>query len=150
MYMSSPVVDGNHIYGYSNKRKGQLFCLDATTGKVTWTTEGRAGQNASLQSAGADLVLSHVGRRAARRETQPREVQKKSGATRSPTARPGRSRCCWGIDHRPRCDFGGGADAVSAFELLAAQEHGRIHPGGLTRRTPCCCKRRRGRERPRR
>ena len=57
MYMSSPVVDGNHIYGYSNKRKGQLFCLDATTGKVTWTTEGRAGQNASLQSAGADLVV---------------------------------------------------------------------------------------------
>ena len=57
MYMSSPVVDGTHIYGFSNKRKGQLFCLDATTGKVTWTTEGRAGQNASLQSAGADLVV---------------------------------------------------------------------------------------------
>ena len=57
MYMSSPVVDGTHIYGFSNKRKGQLFCLDATTGKVTWTTEGRAGQNASLQSAGADLIV---------------------------------------------------------------------------------------------
>ena len=57
MYMSSPVVDGTHIYGFSSKRKGMLFCLDATTGKVTWTTEGRAGMNASLQSAGSDLVV---------------------------------------------------------------------------------------------
>ena len=57
MYMSSPIVDGTHVYGFSNKRKGQLFCLDATTGKVTWSTEGRAGMNASLQSAGADLVV---------------------------------------------------------------------------------------------
>lgn len=57
MYMSSPVVDGTHIYGFSNRRKGQLFCLDATTGKVTWATEGRAGMNATLQSAGANLVV---------------------------------------------------------------------------------------------
>lgn len=57
MYMSSPIVDGSHVYGFSNKRKGQLFCLDATTGKVMWTTEGRAGMNAALQSAGADLVV---------------------------------------------------------------------------------------------
>ena len=57
MYMSSPIVDGTHVYGFSNKRKGQLFCLDAATGKVTWSTEGRGGMNASLQSAGADLVV---------------------------------------------------------------------------------------------
>ena len=56
-YMSSPIVDGTYVYGFSNKRKGQLFCLDATTGKITWSTEGRAGMNASLQSAGADLVV---------------------------------------------------------------------------------------------
>jgi outer membrane protein assembly factor BamB len=57
MYMSSPIVDGTHVYGFSNKRKGQLFCLDATSGKVTWSTEGRAGTNAALQSAGADLIV---------------------------------------------------------------------------------------------
>jgi outer membrane protein assembly factor BamB len=57
MYMSSPIVDGTHVYGFSNRRKGQLFCLDATSGKVTWSTEGRAGTNAALQSAGADLVV---------------------------------------------------------------------------------------------
>ncbi|MBA3298052.1 MAG: serine/threonine protein kinase, partial [Acidobacteria bacterium] len=37
--------------------KGQLFCLDATTGKVTWTTEGRGGTNASLQLAGPNLIV---------------------------------------------------------------------------------------------
>lgn len=57
MYMSSPVVDDAGVYGFSNKRKGQLFCLDAKTGTVKWTTEGRAGANASLQSAGANLVV---------------------------------------------------------------------------------------------
>jgi outer membrane protein assembly factor BamB len=57
MYMSSPVVDGAMVYGFSNRRKGQLFCLDATTGTVQWITEGRAGTNASIQIAGSDLVV---------------------------------------------------------------------------------------------
>ena len=57
MYMSSPVADGPLLYGFSNRRKGQLFCLDAHTGSPRWTTEGRAGTNASLVSAGPDLVL---------------------------------------------------------------------------------------------
>ena len=57
MYMSSPVVDGTFLYGFSNKRKGQLFCLDAKTGTVKWTTEGRAGANASIQSVGTDLLV---------------------------------------------------------------------------------------------
>jgi outer membrane protein assembly factor BamB len=56
MYMSSPVVDGTLVYGFSNRRKGQLFCLDAASGTARWTTEGRAGQNASLTSAGPNLV----------------------------------------------------------------------------------------------
>ena len=56
MYMSSPVADGSFVYGFSNRRKGQLFCLDARTGTAKWTTEGRAGQNASLTSAGPNLL----------------------------------------------------------------------------------------------
>lgn len=56
MYMSSPVADGPHVYGFSNRRKGQLFCLDATTGAVTWATQGRAGASAALQSAGDNLL----------------------------------------------------------------------------------------------
>jgi outer membrane protein assembly factor BamB len=57
MYMSSPVVDGTTVYGFSNRRKGQLFALDAQTGKVLWATEGRAGANAALQLAGPNLVV---------------------------------------------------------------------------------------------
>lgn len=57
MYMSSPVVDGDYVYGFSSKRKGQLFCLDAKSGKVKWTTEGRSGANAALQLAGPNLVV---------------------------------------------------------------------------------------------
>jgi len=57
MYMSSPVADGSFIYGFSNRRKGQLFCLEAATGKVKWTTEGRAGMNAALAVAGSNLVV---------------------------------------------------------------------------------------------
>ena len=57
MYMSSPVADGPFIYGFSNRRKGQIFCLDATTGTVKWATEGRAGTNAALQIAGPNLVV---------------------------------------------------------------------------------------------
>jgi outer membrane protein assembly factor BamB len=57
MYMSSPVADGSFIYGFSNRRKGQLFCLDARTGAAKWTTEGRAGQNASITSVGSNLLV---------------------------------------------------------------------------------------------
>ena len=57
MYMSSPVAAGEYVYGFSSRRKGQLFCLDASTGAVTWTTEGRGGTNAALQLAGPDLVV---------------------------------------------------------------------------------------------
>jgi outer membrane protein assembly factor BamB len=57
MYMSTPVADGTFVYGFSSRRKGQLFALDAATGKAAWTTEGRAGQNASIVSAGPNLVV---------------------------------------------------------------------------------------------
>ena len=57
MYLSSPVADGPMLFGFSNKRKGQLFCLDARTGKAAWTSEGRVATNASLLSAGPNLVV---------------------------------------------------------------------------------------------
>lgn len=55
MYMSSPVLDGNYLYGMTNKRKGQLFCMDIGTGQILWTTVGREGMNVSLVSAGSYL-----------------------------------------------------------------------------------------------
>lgn len=51
-YMSSPVLDGEVLYGYSSRQKGQLFALDVTTGKTLWESEGRMGQNAALVAVG--------------------------------------------------------------------------------------------------
>ena len=56
MYMSSPVLVGNRMFGLSHKRKGQLFCMDAATGKTIWANEGRTGQNAALIRAGKHIL----------------------------------------------------------------------------------------------
>jgi outer membrane protein assembly factor BamB len=48
MYMNSPVLEGDHLYGMTNKRKGALFCAEVATGKILWTTEGREGANAAI------------------------------------------------------------------------------------------------------
>jgi outer membrane protein assembly factor BamB len=70
MYMSSPVFGDGLIYGLSSKRKGQFFALDAKTGAVRWTTEGREGEYASLLltpqhvvflTNGADLIVAKRG-----------------------------------------------------------------------------------------
>ena len=67
MYMSSPVFGDGVIYGHSSKKKGQFFALDAKTGAVRWTTEGREGEHASLLltpqhviflTNGADLIVA--------------------------------------------------------------------------------------------
>jgi hypothetical protein len=56
MYMNSPVLEGDHLFGMSAKRKGQYFCLEAATGKVLWATEGRGGFNASILNT-KDVLL---------------------------------------------------------------------------------------------
>jgi outer membrane protein assembly factor BamB len=57
MYMSSPVLDGDVLYGMTNKRKGSVFAMDVKTGKVLWSTPGREGMNMSLVAAGNLLFL---------------------------------------------------------------------------------------------
>jgi outer membrane protein assembly factor BamB len=57
MYMSSPVLDGDLLFGISHLRKGQYFCIDAKTGAALWTTEGREGQNAALVGSGKFLLI---------------------------------------------------------------------------------------------
>jgi outer membrane protein assembly factor BamB len=57
MYMNSPVLEGDHLFGMSSKRKGQYFCLEAATGKVLWATEGREGANAAILSAKDSLLI---------------------------------------------------------------------------------------------
>ncbi len=57
MYMNSPVVKGDLIFGYSHKNRGQYFCVDATTGKTIWLGEPRQGDNAAMLLAG-NFILS--------------------------------------------------------------------------------------------
>ncbi len=57
MYMNSPVLEGNMLYGLSVKKRGQFFCLDADTGKTVWQSPGRMGENVAILNAGKVLLL---------------------------------------------------------------------------------------------
>ena len=87
MYMSSPVVRGDYLYGLSHKRKGQFFCLDARTGKTVWTTNGREGDNAAIVAAGQFLFSLTDGAElvVARSDPKQFEVLKKYSVADSPT-----------------------------------------------------------------
>jgi outer membrane protein assembly factor BamB len=57
MYMSSPVLVGDYLYGMTHYRKGQFFCLDARTGATQWTSNGAEGENAAIVNAGLVLFI---------------------------------------------------------------------------------------------
>jgi outer membrane protein assembly factor BamB len=74
MYMNSPVLRGNYLFGLSQRNKGQIFCLDASTGRTLWTGEPRQGENAAMVIAGgfvfsltndAKLIVSDAADKAA-------------------------------------------------------------------------------------
>ncbi len=67
MYMNSPLLAGDLLFGMSHRNKGQFFCLDAATGKTLWTGDPRQGENAAMLIAGntifsltndADLIVT--------------------------------------------------------------------------------------------
>jgi outer membrane protein assembly factor BamB len=57
MYMNSPVVSGDLLFGFSHLKKGQFFCLDARTGATLWTGPARGGDNAAML-AGSDTLYA--------------------------------------------------------------------------------------------
>ena len=57
MYMTSPVLADGIVYGHSTARAGQFVALDAVTGTVQWSSEGREGEYAAALLAGDDLLL---------------------------------------------------------------------------------------------
>jgi outer membrane protein assembly factor BamB len=57
MYMNSPLLAGDLIFGMSHRNKGQFFCIDAATGKTLWTGDPRQGENAAMLIAG-NLIFS--------------------------------------------------------------------------------------------
>lgn len=48
--MSSAVINGDRLYGFSHYRKGALFCLDPQTGEILWQGPGRSGENVMFLS----------------------------------------------------------------------------------------------------
>jgi outer membrane protein assembly factor BamB len=60
LYMSSPIVQGDYLIGMTDRRRGQMFVLEGSTGKTLWSNEGRMGDNAAiLDLAGAILSLTN-------------------------------------------------------------------------------------------
>jgi len=57
MYMNSPVLKGDLLFGFSHKNKGQFFCLDAVSGATKWIGEPRQGDNAAIVVAGQTLLF---------------------------------------------------------------------------------------------
>jgi outer membrane protein assembly factor BamB len=57
LYLSSPVMQGNTLYGMSSMKKGQFFALDAATGKMLWLSEGRMGESAALLNLNDKAIL---------------------------------------------------------------------------------------------
>jgi outer membrane protein assembly factor BamB len=60
-YMSTPVLADGKLYGFSQRRKGQFFALDAATGKTLWLSDGRQGDNAAILAGGRSLFLLTTG-----------------------------------------------------------------------------------------
>ena len=61
-YMSTPVLANGVLYGLSVKKKGQLVAVDAATGALKWSGEGRAAEHASiLLTPGHVLLLTTAG-----------------------------------------------------------------------------------------
>jgi outer membrane protein assembly factor BamB len=57
MKLSNPVLLGDTLYGLSHKHSGQLFALDARTGKVLWLGKEREASNIAFVVAGDLLFL---------------------------------------------------------------------------------------------
>jgi outer membrane protein assembly factor BamB len=57
LFLSTPVVKGDLLFGLSHRRRGQIFCLDVRNGVPRWTSEGRDGENAALVLAGEFLLV---------------------------------------------------------------------------------------------
>jgi outer membrane protein assembly factor BamB len=55
MYMNSPVLTGDLLFGFSPLKKGEIFCLDARTGAILWTGPPRGGDNAAMLASSKTL-----------------------------------------------------------------------------------------------
>ncbi|MFZ0749945.1 MAG: PQQ-binding-like beta-propeller repeat protein, partial [Pyrinomonadaceae bacterium] len=57
LYMNSPVLQGNTVFGMTARQKGQFFAVDAETGKTVWQSPGRMGENAAILNLNDKVIL---------------------------------------------------------------------------------------------
>jgi outer membrane protein assembly factor BamB len=57
MYMSSPVIKGDLLFGLAREAGGYFFCLNAATGRTLWKSDGRQGEYATILGAGDVLII---------------------------------------------------------------------------------------------
>lgn len=55
-YMSTPVISGDALIGFSDKSSGHFVIIDTTNGETIWTGPPRQGDNAALVVAGEWLL----------------------------------------------------------------------------------------------
>ena len=55
--MSSPVLSGGQLVGFSETRSGELFGLDPTDGRLLWRGEPRWGDHATLIAWGDEVLV---------------------------------------------------------------------------------------------
>ncbi|MGA3042332.1 MAG: PQQ-binding-like beta-propeller repeat protein [Bryobacteraceae bacterium] len=57
MYMSSPVIGADLLFGFSERKRGQFFCLRPVDGATLWTSEGRQADSAAIVAAGSVWLI---------------------------------------------------------------------------------------------
>jgi outer membrane protein assembly factor BamB len=87
MYMNSPVLSGDLLFGMAVRNKGQFFCLDPRNGTTLWTSEGRQADNAAIVDAGPVLLILTTNAEliVARKSAKAFEVVRKYTVADSPT-----------------------------------------------------------------
>lgn len=56
-YMSTPVLVGDHLYGFADRGGGTLVCVSAEDGRTKWSSDGKLGEYASIASAGDRILV---------------------------------------------------------------------------------------------
>ncbi|MEK6334721.1 MAG: PQQ-binding-like beta-propeller repeat protein [Acidobacteriota bacterium] len=57
LYLNTPVLEGNVLFGMTARQKGQFFAIDADTGKTVWQSPGRMGENAAILNLAGKALL---------------------------------------------------------------------------------------------
>jgi outer membrane protein assembly factor BamB len=60
MYMSTPVLHGGRLYGFSETSRGQFFCMDPKKGELLWADDASNGPHASVLSVGKFILGLHT------------------------------------------------------------------------------------------